>query len=136
MKIIYAKNPENSGNNLSDKDKKKLENAVLKYYFEKWRKNSELIKAQENVKIIRDFFHKKMALKMQIKSLFKLKELTKKLVLKRAADVLGKLSKINESGASKLFCTLENIYLRDPLHRLMKGLRWKIFSGKTFPKTL
>ena len=35
MKIIYAKNPENSGNNLSDKDKKKLENAVLKYYFEK-----------------------------------------------------------------------------------------------------
>ena len=42
MKIIYAKNPENSGNNLSDKDKKKLENAVLKYYFEKLYKVKEL----------------------------------------------------------------------------------------------
>ena len=41
-KIIYAKNPENSGNNLSDKDKKKLENAVLKYYFEKLYKVKEL----------------------------------------------------------------------------------------------
>ena len=42
MKIIYAKNPENSGNNLSDKDKKKIENAVLKYYFEKLYKVKEL----------------------------------------------------------------------------------------------
>ena len=42
MKIIYAKNPENSGNNLSDKDKKKLENAILKYYFEKLYKVKEL----------------------------------------------------------------------------------------------
>ena len=42
MKIIYAKNPENSGTNLSDKDKKKLENAVLKYYFEKLYKVKEL----------------------------------------------------------------------------------------------
>ena len=42
MKIIYAKNPENSGNNLSDKDKKKLENALLKYYFEKLYKVKEL----------------------------------------------------------------------------------------------
>ena len=42
MKIIYAKNPENSGNNLSDKDKKKLENAVLNYYFEKLYKVKEL----------------------------------------------------------------------------------------------
>ena len=42
MKIIYAKNPENSGNNLSDKDKKKLENAVFKYYFEKLYKVKEL----------------------------------------------------------------------------------------------
>ena len=42
MKIIYAKNPENTGTNLSDKDKKKLENAVLKYYFEKLYKVKEL----------------------------------------------------------------------------------------------
>ena len=42
MKIIYAKNPENSGNNLSDKEKKKLENAVLKYYFEKLYKVKEV----------------------------------------------------------------------------------------------
>ena len=42
MKIIYAKNPENSGTSLSDKDKKKLENALLKYYFEKLYKVKEL----------------------------------------------------------------------------------------------
>ena len=35
MKMIYAKNPENSGKKLSDKDKKKLENAIIKFYFEK-----------------------------------------------------------------------------------------------------
>ena len=35
MKMIYAKNPENSGKKLSDKDKKKLENAIAKFYFEK-----------------------------------------------------------------------------------------------------
>ena len=35
MKMIYAKNPENSGKKLSDKDKKKLENAITKFYFEK-----------------------------------------------------------------------------------------------------
>ena len=35
MKMIYAKNPENTGKKLSDKDKKKLENAIIKFYFEK-----------------------------------------------------------------------------------------------------
>ena len=35
MKMIYAKNPENSGKKLSEKDKKKLENAIIKFYFEK-----------------------------------------------------------------------------------------------------
>ena len=35
MKMIYAKNPENSGKKLSDKDKKKIENAIIKFYFEK-----------------------------------------------------------------------------------------------------
>ena len=42
MKIIYAKNPENSGKKLSDKDKKKLENAIAKFYFEKLYKVKEL----------------------------------------------------------------------------------------------
>ena len=42
MKMIYAKNPEDSGKNLSDKDKKKLETAIIKYYFEKLYKVKEL----------------------------------------------------------------------------------------------
>ena len=42
MKMIYAKNPENSGKKLSDKDKKKLENAIAKFYFEKLYKVKEL----------------------------------------------------------------------------------------------
>ena len=42
MKMIYAKNPENSGKKLSDKDKKKLENAIAKFYFEKLYKVKEV----------------------------------------------------------------------------------------------
>ena len=42
MKMIYAKNPENSGKKLSDKDKKKLENAIIKFYFEKLYKVKEV----------------------------------------------------------------------------------------------
>ena len=42
MKMIYAKNPENSGKKLSDKDKKKLENAITKFYFEKLYKVKEV----------------------------------------------------------------------------------------------
>ena len=42
MKMIYAKNPENSGKKLSDKDKKKLENAIVKFYFEKLYKVKEV----------------------------------------------------------------------------------------------
>ena len=42
MKMIYAKNPENSGKKLSDKDKKKLENAIIKFYFEKFYKVKEV----------------------------------------------------------------------------------------------
>ena len=41
MKIIYSKNPEESGKNLSDKDKKKIKNAIIKYYFEKLYKVKE-----------------------------------------------------------------------------------------------
>ena len=42
MKMIYAKNPENSGKKLSDKDKKKLENAIIKFYFENLYKVKEV----------------------------------------------------------------------------------------------
>ena len=42
MKMIYVKNPENSGKKLSDKDKKKLENAIAKFYFEKLYKVKEV----------------------------------------------------------------------------------------------
>ena len=35
MKMIYAKNPEEGEKILSEKDKKKIETAIIKYYFEK-----------------------------------------------------------------------------------------------------
>ena len=42
MKMIYAKNPEESGKKLSQKDKKKLETSIVKYYFESLYKVKEL----------------------------------------------------------------------------------------------
>ena len=35
LKIISTKNPDYSSNNISPKDKKKMEDAILKYYFDK-----------------------------------------------------------------------------------------------------
>ena len=42
MKMIYAKNLEESGKKLSQKDKKKLETSIVKYYFESLYKVKEL----------------------------------------------------------------------------------------------
>ena len=50
MKMIYAKNPEEGEKILSEKDKTKIETAIIKYYFEKLYK----VKGMEIVGTILD----------------------------------------------------------------------------------
>ena len=93
--------------------------------FYKWKKNAKFLQCEDDSRIIQLFCRKILSSKIKGRAQKDLQNMFKDYIFKLIADMM-KTKIIEPEEIDKLSLAIRRLVCREPFHKLLKGLRWKM----------